>query len=153
MGTGGWRIGVAAALALLAAGGTAAAQAVTVPSEVRACACKEALVAALNTEVQAQSRAYESQRETFEALDKAVQTGRPQVNVNSPADVDAFKQLLEKRDTAADTLAGPATRSYADAVQRYNQAVADYNANCAGKSFDPDQLAAAKQNLSACPKP
>ena len=152
MGTGGLRVGVVAALALSFVTGTAPAQVVRAPDAVHECLCKEQAVASLNGEVQAQSRAYEQQRQSFEALDKAVQTGRPQVNVNNSADVDAFKQLLEKRDTAADTLAGPATRSYADAVQRYNQAVADYNAGCAGKAFDPDQLAAAKQTLS-CPKP
>jgi hypothetical protein len=152
MGMGGWRVGVVAASALIAAIGTAKAQVVRAPDEVRACLCKEQSVSTLNDEVQAQSRAYEAQRQSFEALDKAVQTGRPQVNVNSPADVDAFKHLLEQRDAAADTLAGPANKSYADAVQRYNQAVTDYNTACAGKAFDPDQLAALKQTLS-CPKP
>jgi hypothetical protein len=93
--------------------------------------------------------AYEQQRQAFEALDEAVQTGRPQVNVNNPADVAAFKRLLEKRDDAAATFAGPAGKSYAEAVQRYNQALSDYiNSACAGKAFDPDQLAAAKQTLS-----
>jgi hypothetical protein len=152
MRTGGWRVGLAAALALLVAAGAAQAQVVRAPDEIRSCLCKERTVAALNGEVQAQSRAYETQRQDVDALDQSVETGRPQVNVNNPADVDAFKSLLERRDTAADALAGPVTKSYAEAVQRYNQAVADYNAACAGKAFDPDQLAAAKQTLS-CPKP
>lgn len=151
MGTGGWRLGFAAGLVLTIAAGTARAQVVRAPDEIRACLCKEQSVASLNGEVQAQSRAYESQRQSFEALDKAVQSGRPQVNVNNPADVDAFKRLLERRDTAADALAGPATKSYAEAVQRYNQAVSDYNGACAGKAFDPDALAAVKKTLS-CPK-
>jgi hypothetical protein len=151
MATGGW-LGLAAALTLTAAVGTAEAQVVRSPDEIRSCLCQEQSVAALNGEVQAQSHAYETQRQSFEALDKAVQSGRPQVNVNNPADVDAFKRLLEKRDAAADALAGPTTKNYADAVQRYNQAVADYNGACAGKSFDPDALAAVKKGL-ACPKP
>jgi uncharacterized protein YukE len=125
---------------------------VTAPDEVRACLCREQAVTTLNGEVQAQSRAYEEKRQSFETLDKQVQTSRPQVNVNNQADVDAFKRLLERRDEAADVLAGPATRSYAEAVQHYNQAVSDYNSTCAGRAFDPDQLAAQKRNLS-CPKP
>ena len=153
MGTGGWRLGLASVLALSGMIGTGTAQVVVrSPDEIRACVCKEQSVSALNGDVQTQSRAYESQRQAFDALDKAVETGRPKVNVNNPADVEAFKELLEKRDAAGDTLAGSATHSYADAVQRYNQAVADYNASCAGKAFDPDQIAAVKQNLS-CPKP
>ncbi len=152
MGTGGWRLGLAAVLALAVTAGAAEAQVVRAPDEIRACLCQEQAVSSLNGDVQAQSRAYELQREAFEALDKAVQSGRPQVNVNNPADVDAFKRLLGKRDAAADALAGPVTKTYADAVQRYNQAVANYNASCAGKAFDPDTLAAVKKNLS-CPKP
>lgn len=152
MGTGGWRAGLAATLALTAIVGTAEAQVVRAPDEIRACLCKEQSVASLNQEVQTQSRAYDSQRQSFEALDKAVQSGRPQVNVNNPADVDAFKRLLERRDTAADALAGTATKTYADVVQRYNRAVADYNATCAGKAFDPDTLSAVKKTLS-CAKP
>ena len=146
------RIVVAAALVLPGWTATAQAQVVTSPDEIHACLCKEQSVATLNGEVQSQSRAYEEKRQGFEALDKQVQTSRPQVNVNSQADVDAFKRLLERRDEAADVLAGAATRSYADAVQHYNQAVSDYNANCAGRAFDPDQLATQKRNLS-CPKP
>jgi hypothetical protein len=152
MDMGGWTLGFAAALAVVITAGVADAQVVRAPDEIRSCLCKEQSVASLNGEVQAQSRAYESQRQSFEALDKAVQNGRPQVNVNNPADVDAFKRLLERRDAAADALAGPATRSYAEAVQRYNQAVSDYNGSCAGKAFDPDTLATVKKEFS-CPKP
>ncbi|HXY99259.1 MAG TPA: hypothetical protein VEI03_04620 [Stellaceae bacterium] len=150
MGMGGWRVGLA--LALIVAAGAARAQVVRAPDEIRSCLCKEQAVTMLNEEVQAQSHAYETQRQNVNALDHSVEAGRPRVNVNNPADVDAFKSLLERRDAAADALAGPVTKSYAEAVQRYNQAVADYNATCAGKAFDPDQLAAAKQVLS-CPKP
>jgi uncharacterized coiled-coil protein SlyX len=152
MGTAGWQGGLGAVLVLVAMTGAAGAQVVRSPDEIRSCLCQEQAVAALNANVQSQSRAYDQQRQSFEALDKAVQTGRPQVNVNNPADVDAFKRLLERRDAAADALAGPVTKSYADAVQRYNQAVASYNDSCAGKAFDPDTLAAVKKTL-ACPKP
>jgi hypothetical protein len=59
-----------------------------------------------------------------------------------------LKRLVAKPYGAADTLAGPANRSYAETVQRYHQACCAYNSSCAGKTFDPDQLAAAKQTLS-----
>lgn len=149
---GGWQVAAAALLAVSVSGSVAWAQVVHSPDEIRACLCKEQTVATLNGEVQAQSRAYDEKRRGFDALDKQVQTSRPQVNVNSPADVDAFKRLLQRRDDAADELAGSATKSYAAAVQRYNQAVSDYNGSCAGKAFDQDQLAELKRTLS-CPKP
>ncbi len=147
-----WQVAAAAVLTVSAWSNGALAQVVRSPDEIRACLCKEQTVATLNGEVQAQSRAYDEKRRAFEALDKQVQTSRPQVNVNSPADVDAFKRLLQRRDDAADELAGTATKSYAAAVQRYNQAVSDYNGSCAGKAFDQDQLAELKRTLS-CPKP
>ena len=55
-----------------------------------------------------------------------------------------------QRGTAAETLAGLANRGYAETVQRYRQAISDYTRACAGKVFDPAQVAAAKQTLS-CP--
>lgn len=147
-------LAVTAVLAMLGAAGTSAAQGqvISAPDAIRACLCQEQRVAGLNAEVQAQSRTYAQQRASFEALDKQVQTSRPHVDVHSQTDVDAFKQLLERRDAAQDALSGPATSNYAAAVQRYNQAVADYNGSCAGKAFDQDALAAVKRTLS-CPKP
>jgi len=149
---GGLRLFFAAVLTLAAAASPAAAQIVRSPDEIRACLCKEQSVAALNQNVQNEARAYEDKRRAFETLDKQVQSSRATVNVNNSADVDAFKRLLDQRDTAADSLAGPATKSYAEAVQRYNQAVTDYNGSCAGKSFDADAMAEQKRTLS-CPRP
>jgi hypothetical protein len=149
---GAWRATIAAALALPGLIGVAEAQTVRDPDEVRACLCKEQSVASLNGEVQAQSRAYEEKRQTFEALDKQAQASRSQVNVKNQGEIDAFKQLLERRDAAADALAGPANQSYADVVQRYNEAVSDYNGSCAGKAFDPKQLDEMKRTLS-CARP
>ena len=147
------RAALAAALALYGTTGAARAQdVVRSPEQIRNCLCQERSVATLNNEVQAQSRAYEDRRQSFQALDRQVQSGRARVNVNSQAEIDAFKRLLERRDQAADVLAGEATRSYADAVTRYNQAVGTYNGACAGKSYDPDQLAELRRTLS-CPKP
>jgi hypothetical protein len=125
---------------------------VRAPDQIRSCLCQEQVVAALDGQVQAVSRAYEDKRQAFQSLDRQVQQRRPQVNVKSQADVDAFKRLLDQRDQAADVLAGDATNSYADAVARYNQAVASYNGACAGKAYDPDQLAELRRSLS-CPKP
>jgi uncharacterized protein YukE len=149
---GGWSAATAALVVLAAFANPAAAQIVRSPEEIRACLCKEQGVSTLNQNVQNEARAYEEKRRAFETLDKQVQSSRTQVNVNNPSDVDAFKRLLDQRDAAADALAGPATRSYADTVQRYNQAVAEYNGSCAGKSFDADAMAEQKRTLS-CPKP
>ena len=152
MRAGWWQIGVTSWLTLCGAvAGAAAQEPVRSPEQIRSCLCQERSVGALNGEVQAQSRTYEDKRQAFQALDKQVQTTRPSVNVANQADVDAFKRLLDRRDRAADDLASNATKSYSDAVARYNQAVATYNGTCAGKSYDPDQLAELRRTLS-CPK-
>jgi hypothetical protein len=119
--------------------------------EVRACLCLDQRLPALNGDVQAQRRAYQEKQEASAALEKQIQIQRALVDVNNPAEVDAFKQLLGRRDAAADALNGQ-TSSYADVVRRYNEAVAQYNDNCAGKPLDPDAKARVSRNL-VCPKP
>ena len=149
MRAGEWQIGVTVWLALSGTIASAAAdELVRAPEQIRGCLCQERSVGALNAEVQTQSRAYEDKRQTFQALDKQVQTSRPRVDVAKQGDINSFKRLLEQRDHAADVLAGEATKSYSDAVSRYNQAVAGYNSACAGKAYDPDQLADLRRNLS-----
>jgi hypothetical protein len=143
------RIAMAAALALLGVIGPADAQ-TPLSAELKACLCQEQSVSALNSEVQAQSRIYEEKRQGLEALDQQVQTSRGKVNVRNQAEIDAFKQLLQRRDEAADALAGPVTARYAEVVRRYNEAVADYNSVCAGKV--PEADAETKRTLS-CAKP
>jgi hypothetical protein len=149
---GAWRSAIAAALMLPGMAGAVAAQTVRASDEVRACACKEQLVSTLNSEVMSQSSAYEAKRQAFEALDKQVQTARPLINVRNQAEIESFKQLLTRRDAAADALAAAANQSYADTVQRYNEAVSDYNASCSNKAFDPEKMAELKRTLS-CAKP
>ena len=152
MRAGRWQIGVTLWLMLSGAIPSATAQElVRAPEQIRGCLCQERSVGALNAEVQTQSRGYEEKRQAFQALDQQVRTTRPLVNVANPADVDAFKRLLERRDHAADALASDTTKSYSEAVARYNEAVAAYNGNCAGKAYDPDQLAELRRTLS-CPK-
>jgi hypothetical protein len=153
MRAGGWRVALAMAMTLPGmVGGVRGQELERSPEQIRGCLCQERSLAALNADVQNQSHLYEDKRQAFQQLDKEVQTARPKVNVNDRSEVDAFKRLLERRDAAADTLAGEATRNYSDAVTRYNQAVAAYNTGCAGKAYDPDQLAELRRSLS-CPAP
>src|SRR6266853_213562 len=119
MRAGRWQIGVTLWLMLSGAIPSATAQElVRAPEQIRGCLCQERSVGALNAEVQTQSRGYEEKRQAFQALDQQVRTTRPLVNVANPADVDAFKRLLERRDHAADALASDATKSYSEAVAR-----------------------------------
>jgi hypothetical protein len=151
MGRNGWSA-LAPALTLLVVTDMAAAQSAQSDEAVSACLCLDQLLSSLDGDVLAQLRAYGDKREAFEALDKQLQTQRLRVNVKIRADTDAFKQLRDRRDAAADELAGPVSSRFADLVNRYNEAVAQFNNHCAGKSFDPDAKARVSQNL-VCPKP
>jgi uncharacterized protein YukE len=149
----GWWGAVLAATTLPGwAQGVAAQEVEHAPDRIRDCLCQEQSMADFNTEMLNQRKAYDDQRQLFQQLDQDVQTARPRLDVNDPNAVDAFKRLLDRRDAAQQAFSGDVTRNYADAVTRYNQAVTSYNASCAGKTYDADQLAAVRRNLS-CPKP
>ncbi len=150
------RVWAGARLGMLLASATAAAAAaqevVRSPEQIEACLCKEQAVSTLAGKVSEQNRLYEEKRKALDALDKEVQTRRTEINASNPAEVDAFKHLLDERDHAAESFAGEVTRNYSEMVTRYNEAVAAYNASCAGKAYDPDQLDDIRSNLS-CPQP
>ncbi len=141
--------GFAGALLLLSAAwvGAGAQQVLSSPAAVSGCLCQDQQVTALENELQAQSRNYEDRRKAVEALDEEVRTKRAQINVADPAELDAFKHLLAERDAAADAFTGEVTRSYADAVARYNKAVTDFNGSCAGRSYDSTVLAQVRGSL------
>jgi hypothetical protein len=145
--------GVAFMLLGLGSAGPASAQEVLhAPDAIRSCLCQEQSVSALAAQVLQQNGVYEERRKSLEALNEQVRTQRPQVNVNDPQAVDAFKRLLDQRDQAADAFAGPVTHGYADEVAHYNQTVAAFNSQCGGKAYDPEVLAQVRSNLS-CPRP
>jgi uncharacterized protein YukE len=122
------------------------------PAAIRSCLCQEQSVSTLANDVLQQNKVYEDRRKTLESLDSEVRARRAQINVANQSEVDAFKNLLDQRDRAADGFAGEVTRSYSDAVTRYNQSVAEFNAGCAGKAYDQEVLREVRANLS-CPKP
>lgn len=148
---GSWAI-VWAAPVLAAATAASAQEVLHAPDAIRSCLCREQSVSALANDVLQQNKLYEEKRKALETLDNDVRSRRAQVNVANQGEVDAFRQLLERRDQASAEFAGPVTRNYSDTVARYNDAVAAFNNACAGKAYDPDVLAQVRSNLS-CPKP
>ncbi len=121
------------------------------PSAVAACLCQEQSVAALSNEVANAHRGYEERRREIETLNQQVEQGRNRVNVSNPAEVEAFKQLLDRRDQAQARFSDEVAPNYAALVGRYNQAVNGFNGNCSGKSYESAALAQARSNL-VCPR-
>ena len=143
----------AVALGLLSCGAIApaAAQVVNDPNTIRSCLCEQQLVLGLQEGVSSRRQALESSQRSQASLANQVDTRRAQINVYDHGELDAFKQLLQQRDAAIGATADP-TRTYDDAAEGYNQAVAAYNANCAGRSYDDAVLRQVQAAPLACPR-
>jgi hypothetical protein len=143
----------AVALGLLSCGAIApaAAQVVNDPNTIRSCLCEQQLVLGLQEGVSSRRQALESSQRSQASLANQVDTRRAQINVYDHGELDAFKQLLQQRDAAIGATAD-ATRTYDDAAEGYNQAVAAYNANCAGRSYDDAVLRQVQAAPLACPR-
>ena len=143
----------AVALGLLSCGAIApaAAQVVNDPNTIRSCLCEQQLVLGLQEGVSSRRQALESSQRSQASLANQVDTRRAQINVYDHGELDAFKQLLQQRDAAIGATAD-ATRTYDDAAEGYNQAVAAYNANCAGRSYDDTVLRQVQAAPLACPR-
>jgi hypothetical protein len=142
---------VAGAAAAQTAGSIAPpVQILSAPDQVRACLCAEHSLAQQSDALSKRRAAYEQMKQELTALDTRVLTERPKVNVNDPNAVAAFRQLLEKRDVTQRNFAGDQTTQLDQAVGQYNQGVADFNRDCASKSYDAGVLSQVRGNLT-CP--
>lgn len=146
------RCGAAAlGLALSLGGVLAQAQVVSDPTVIRSCLCEQQFVTSLQDNVSQRRQAIEESQRNQASLANQVETRRAQINVYNNAELDAFKTLLQQRDDAVAATAA-ATQSYDDAATRYNQAVAGYNGQCAGRNYDETVLKQAQATLT-CPRP
>ncbi|HEY1506890.1 MAG TPA: hypothetical protein VGF92_21490 [Stellaceae bacterium] len=145
--------GAVVALGVLAGGAIvpASAQVVSDPNVIRSCLCEQQFVLDLQSGVGAKRQTLESSQRNQASLASQVDTRRAQINVYNHTELDAFKQLLQQRDASMDATAD-ATKTYDDAAERYNQAVAAYNANCAGRSYDDTVLHQIQATPLACPR-
>jgi hypothetical protein len=121
------------------------------PSVIRSCLCEQQTVLSLQDAVVARRQLYESSQKSAVSLSNQVDTRRAQINVYSTDEIEAFKQLLQQRDAAAE-MATTMTQDFDSVADRYNAAVAGYNGTCAGRSYDQAALAQAQATL-ACPRP
>jgi hypothetical protein len=101
-------------------------------------------------DVAARQRMYEDAKRNFESLDAEVNQRRQTMNPNDPAQVEAFRQLLDRRDEARTRFAGEATPEYSAQVEEYIRRVNAFNQSCGGKSYDGNVLAQVRQSL-VCP--
>jgi hypothetical protein len=121
-------------------------------ADIAACLCLRQAVDTLGADMAAKQRARDAVNDELSRLDAELQSARAGMDVNDPAAVARFRQLLAQRDAAFRRSTGLVTGDLSSATARYNQRVNEYNARCANRPRDPGLLASVQATLS-CPPP
>jgi multidrug resistance efflux pump len=116
------------------------------------CVCLRIAVEALGADLAAKHQTYDATQAEIGQIDSQLAAERASMDVNSPAAVAHFRQLLERRDTLFEQSKGPGFSELSAATDRYGARVQDYNARCAGRPMEPGVLAQARA-VGACPPP
>jgi hypothetical protein len=160
---------IGAGLAMMAAGSAAMAQAppplypappVVVPAtpaspeaaEIAACLCLRRSMDTLGAEMTTRQRSYDDVRGELSRLDAQLEQERSGIDVNNPASVARFRQLLQQRDAVFRRSTGAITTDLSSVVERYNVSVNEFNARCANRPQNPALIASVQATLS-CPSP
>ena len=144
-------------LAVLAASLAAGAIASPTPAQAQVpgmldCACLSLAVEALGADLAAKRQAYDGLRGEIGQLDNQLRAERSRIDVNNPADVARFRQLLDRRDALFQQSTGPAFSALSQATDRYGVRVQEYNGRCTGRPLDSGLVAQARATR-ACPPP
>jgi|SRR5215472_17738587 len=102
-----------------------------------ACLCLKQTVDDTHTDMTAKQGELQAAQAQLGQLDNQLAGLRAQVDVNNPQAVAQFRQLLAQRDTAFKQSNGELIAATQVATGRYNQAVAEYNGQCAGRPLPP----------------
>jgi hypothetical protein len=108
-------------------------------AEINACVCLQAASAALAGEKDAKAQALAAVDRQLADLNAQLATEKPRVDVNSADSVSRYKVLLQRRDAAFGQIS-PAQAAAAQAVERYNATVDEYNRRCI-RPFNPELMA------------
>jgi hypothetical protein len=121
-------------------------------ADIASCLCLKQEVDALNADSAARRREYEEAYAELGRLGSQLEAERARMDVNDPAAVAHFRQLLQRRDDlfrrSTTELAPGASRI----SERYNARVTEYNSRCANRPRDLRLLAQVQASL-VCPRP
>ena len=121
-------------------------------ADIAACLCLRQAVDTLGADMAGQQRSRDAVNDELSRLDAELQGARAGMDVNDPAAVARFRQLLAQRDAAFRRSTGLVTGDLSSVTARYNTRVIEYNARCASRPRDPGLLASVQATLS-CPPP
>jgi TolA-binding protein len=126
---------VLGAVACLAVAAPAMAQ--MPPGPDFTCLCLKQSVDDTHTDMQAKQGELNAAQSQLADLDRQLKAVRAQEDVNNPQSVAQFRQLLAQRDTAFKQTNGDLIAAAQAATAHYNEAVANYNNQCAGRPLPP----------------
>ena len=132
--------------------GMPAAPASPEASEIAACLCLKQAVDTLGAQMAGGRQSYDQTLGELSRLDAQLEQERATLNVNDPAAVARFRQLLQQRDALYRRSSGPVLTDVSQVVARYNARVNEYNARCADRPRNPALIATVQTTLT-CPPP
>lgn len=121
-------------------------------ADIASCLCLNQEVDALNAESAAKRREYEDAYAELGQLGSQLEAERARMDVNDPAAVARFRQLLQRRDDLFRRSTTELAPSATSTAERYNARVNEYNSRCANRPRDPRLLAQVQATL-VCPRP
>jgi hypothetical protein len=101
------------------------------------CLCLQQQVNSSMSNMQAANAQLSATQAQLTQLDGQLAAARAGLDVNNPQAVAQFRQLLAQRDTAYKQSTGGALSAAQAATASYDQAVAGYNNQCAGRPLPP----------------
>jgi multidrug resistance efflux pump len=122
------------------------------PAEIASCLCLRRTVDALSADMAARQQALADIRAELDRATAGLEAARNSTDVNDPAAVARFRQMLEQRDALFRRANGDAVTEAGAAVAQYNQRSEEYNARCASRPMDPGLLQRVQATL-VCPGP
>jgi hypothetical protein len=107
------------------------------PGPDLSCLCLQQSVDDAHTDLQTKHGAFNAAQAQLGELDNQLAAARAQMDVNNPQSVAAFRQLLARRDAEFRQSNGDLIAATQAATATYNQTVAAYNNQCAGRPLPP----------------
>jgi len=121
-------------------------------ADIAHCLCLHQAVGALGAQMSGGRQSYDQSLAELSRLDAQLERERASMDVNNPASVAHFRQLLQERDALYRRSSGPIVTDLSRVVARYNDQVNEYNARCADKPRNPVLVASVQATLT-CPPP
>lgn len=121
-------------------------------ADIAACLCLRQAVDSLGAQMAGGRQSYDQTLGELSRLDAQLERERAAMDVNNPAAVARFRQLLQERDTLYRRSSGAMLTDLSAVVARYNARVNEYNARCADRPRNPALVASVQATLT-CPPP